>query len=114
MAQMAEQVRRMKANPNADQDQVANLEFGYWNKIALPLAAVVFGLVGATLGIRNARSGASAGFWLSVIIIFGYLMLTNALSIFARGGAVPAWVASFAPVAIGLIVAVVLIGKRNR
>jgi lipopolysaccharide export system permease protein len=114
MAQMAEQIRKEKANPNANQDQVANLEFGYWNKIALPLASVVFGLVGATLGIRNARTGASTGFWLSVIIIFGYLMITNALSIFARGGAVPAWVASFTPVAIGLIVAAVLIGKRNQ
>lgn len=91
-----------------------NWEFGYWNKFSLPLAALIFGLVGAPLGIRNHRAGTATGFWLSVIIIFGYMLVTNALSIMAQGGAIPAWLASFGPVMAGGIVAVELIRRKNQ
>lgn len=106
---------RMKAEPEEQQDkkQIINLEFGYWNKFSLPLAALVFGLVGAPLGIRSHRAGTATGFWLSVIIIFGYMMITNSMSILAQGGAIPAWVASFAPILIGLVTGVVLIHRKN-
>ncbi|MCH8980291.1 MAG: LptF/LptG family permease, partial [Armatimonadetes bacterium] len=85
-----------------------------WNKLALPLAALVFGLVGAPLGIRNHRAGTATGFALSVVIIFGYMMLANAMSIMAQGGRMPAFIASFTPIVIGLVVAMVLIQRRNR
>ncbi|HXH60025.1 MAG TPA: LptF/LptG family permease [Fimbriimonadaceae bacterium] len=114
MVQMKRQIDRMKASPDPDEKQVANLEFGYWNKIALPLAAMVFGLVGAPLGIRNHRAGTATGFALSVVIIFGYMMLANAMSIMSQGGRIPAYVASFTPIAIGLLVAIVLIQRRNK
>lgn len=114
MTQMKEEIKKEKEKPNPDLSQVANLEFGYWNKITLPLAALVFGLVGAPLGIRSHRTGAATGFWLSVVIIFGYLLLTNVMSIMAQGGAVPSYVASFGPIVIGLIVGISLIQKRNR
>lgn len=114
MSQMREQIRMLKANPQADPGQIANLEYGYWNKIALPLAALVYALVGAPLGIRNHRTGTAAGFWISVIIIFGYLMLANFMAIYAQGGAIPAWVASFLPLAIGLGVAAFTIYRKNQ
>lgn len=113
MARMKEQIARERANPQAKASQIANLEFGYWNKIALPLAALVFGLVGAPLGIRNHRTGTATGFWLSVIIIFGYMLLSNVMSILAQGGRLPAWLASFSPIAVGLVVAAILIHRRN-
>ncbi len=114
MAQMQKQIDREKSQPGYSKKQVANLEFGYWNKLALPLAALVFGLVGAPLGIRNHRAGTATGFALSVVIIFGYMMLANAMSIMAQGGRVPPFVASFTPIVIGLVVAIVLIHRRNR
>lgn len=114
MRQMGTQIEREKAKPGHSRKLVANLEFGYWNKIALPLAALVFGLVGAPLGIRSHRAGTATGFALSVVIIFGYMMLANAMSIMAQGGRIPAWAASFAPIAVGLVVAIVLIHRRNK
>ena len=114
MWQMKTQIQREMARPSYSTKQVANLQFGYWNKIALPLAALVFGLVGAPLGIRSHRAGTATGFALSVVIIFGYMMLANAMSIMAQGGALPPFVASFTPIVIGLVVAVVLINRRNR
>ena len=114
MKDMKKQIDREKQNPNYDRKLVSNLEFGYWNKLALPLAALVFGLVGAPLGIRNHRAGTATGFALSVVIIFGYMMLANAMSIMAQGGRIPAFVASFTPIVIGLVVAMVFIQLRNR
>lgn len=112
MADMAKRIRELQAS-HAPKNQIANLQYGYWNKLALPLAALVYALVGAPLGVRNHRSGAATGFWLSVIIIFGYMMLANFMAIWAQGGAIPAWVASFLPLMIGVVVAGVTIHRKN-
>jgi lipopolysaccharide export system permease protein len=106
-------LRKKSDDGTLSADKRVNLEFGFWNKFALPLAALIFGLVGAPLGIRNHRAGTATGFWLSVIIIFGYMLVTNALSIMAQGGAIPAWLASFGPVIAGAFVAAELIRRKN-
>lgn len=93
--------------------QKINLEFGFWNKFSVPFAALIFGLVGAPLGIRNHRTGTATGFALSVAIIFGYMLVTNTLSIAAQNGAMPVWLASFGPILVGGIVAVELIRRKN-
>jgi lipopolysaccharide export system permease protein len=93
--------------------QKINLEFGFWNKFSVPFAALIFGLVGAPLGIRNHRTGTATGFALSIGIIFGYMMITNTLSIAAQGGAMPVWLASFGPIVVGGIVAIELIRRKN-
>jgi len=113
MAEMRTQIARARRDPKADPGQIANLEYGYYNKIALPLAAIVYALVGAPIAIRNHRTGVAAGFWLSVIIIFGYMMLANLMSIYAQGGVLPAYVASFSPIVVGLVVAAVAIHRKN-
>ncbi|HTQ08854.1 MAG TPA: LptF/LptG family permease [Fimbriimonadaceae bacterium] len=95
-------------------DQIRDYEYKYWNKIALPLAAFIFGTLGAALGIRNARTGAATGFAVSVIIIFAYFTLATFMNVFAKGGFFPSYVASFTPVAIGLIASGVIIWRRNR
>jgi len=112
MQQIGVQIQKLRKNHTAA-DKIINLEFGYWNKLAIPLAAVVYALVGAPLGIRNHRTGAATGFWLSVVIIFGYLMLTNFMSIWAQGGAIPAWLASFLPLVVGLAVGGITILRKN-
>ncbi len=113
MGQMKERIRLARLSPSFDPAQIRNLEYGYYNKIALPLAALIFGLVGAPLGIRNHRTGAAAGFWISVIIIFAYMMTANFMAQFALGGKIPPWAASFTPLVIGLIVAAWTIHRKN-
>lgn len=113
MRQIREQIDNAKANPSFDRGQLANLEFGYWNKVAVPLAALIYALVGAPLGVRNHRTSAASGFWLSVIIIFAYMMLANFMAIYAQGGVLPSWVASFLPLALGLAVGAVAIRLKN-
>jgi lipopolysaccharide export system permease protein len=113
MAQMRTRIAAAKQNPAFDKGQIANLEYGYYNKISLPLATVIFGLLGAPLGIRNHRTGAAVGFWLSVIIIFSYMMLANLMNIYAMGAVIPSYVASFSPLAVGLVLGIVFMYRRN-
>ncbi len=114
MRQMRQQIVRARENTRVSPAQISNLEYGYWNKITLPLAALIFGLVGAPLGIRNHRTGAASGFWLSIMIIFGYMLLTNFMAVYAQGGAIPAYAASFTPLVIGLVFAGVTIRRKNQ
>ena len=113
LAQMRKQIEDAKHDPHVSRKQIANLEYGFWNKFALPLAALVYGLLGAPLGIRNVRTGAATGFAVSIAIIFGYITLANLMNVYAMGGAIPAYLASFTPLVIGLIAAGVIIWRRN-
>ncbi|MCB0825548.1 MAG: LptF/LptG family permease [Armatimonadetes bacterium] len=109
----AEQIKKMRAEPEPQWKQIYNLEYGFYNKFSVPLAAFVFGLVGAPLGIRNHRAGNATGFWQSVLIIFGYFLIGNVMGIMAQGGAIPSWTASFMPIVIGIVVSVYLIRRKN-
>ncbi len=113
MGQIRQEIERMQKQENPDRKQIANLEFGYYNKIALPLAAIVFGLLGAPLGIRNHRTGVGAGFALSVLLSFGYLTIANFMAVYSKSGLISPAAASFAPCVIGLIAAGITIWKKN-
>lgn len=114
MSEIQELIRKGNASGSLTIEQVRNYEYGYWNKIALPLAAFIFGTLGATLGIRNHRTGSATGFAVSVAIIFTYFTLANFMNVYAMGGIFPPYVASFTPIAIGLIASGVIIWRRNR
>lgn len=113
LSQMREQIELAKLDPQTKKKQIANLEYGFWNKFALPLAALVYGLLGAPLGIRNVRTGAATGFAVAVAIIAAYITLANLMNVYAEGGVIPAYLASFTPLLIGLVAAGVIIWRRN-
>ncbi len=113
MSQILREIDKERAKAQPRKEKIANYQFGYWNKIALPLAALIYGLLGAPLGIRNARTGTATGFALAVAIIFAYVTISNTLNVYAMGGAIPAYVASFAPLIIGLICSGVIMWRRN-
>ncbi|NUL83225.1 MAG: YjgP/YjgQ family permease [Armatimonadetes bacterium] len=85
-----------------------------YNKINLPLASLVFGLVGAPLGIRKQRSGAASGFALSLAVIFFYWVLARYLIIVGGGGVIPPWFASALPNVLGILAAGWLLAKKER
>jgi lipopolysaccharide export system permease protein len=113
MKELSARIEKMKQLPQPNRKQIANLEYMYYNKVSVPLAALVFALVGAPLGIRNHRTGAASGFWVSVLIIFCYMMLANFMAVYAQGGVLPPYLASFTPLVIGLLVAAVTIHRKN-
>lgn len=111
--QITEEIERKRQDPNTPYKTIANLEFGMYNKIAVPLGAVVFALLGAPLGIRNTRTGVGSGFALSVALSFAYLTLANLLAVYAKNGSLPSWIASFAPVLVGVAAAAVAVWRKN-
>lgn len=114
MRQISEQVELAREKPDVTPRQLYTLEKGFWDKVAIPMAAIVYALFGAPLGIRNHRSGAASGFAVAILIILAYYLLGNALFIAGQGGAYPAWAASFVPVVIGLAAAGYTIHVKNR
>jgi lipopolysaccharide export system permease protein len=111
--QLREEIARKREDPITSRKQLVNLEFGLYNKVAIPLGQVIFALLGASLGIRNVRTGMGSGFALSIAMSFGYMLIVNFLAVYAKGGSLPAWVASFTPVAVGFVAACITIAKKN-
>lgn len=113
MADAIKQIERGRRDGSLTPATIHNLEFGYWNKISVPLAAIIFGALGSVLGIRNQRTSSATGFALAIVIIFGYFMLVNFTNVWALSGVLPAWVASFTPTVIGLVCSGVIMWRRN-
>lgn len=113
MPELAKKIEAAKRDGTSTFAAIRNMEFGYWNKVSLPLASVVFGLLGAVLGVRKARTGAAAGFSLCIAIIFGYVMLTNFMNVWNQAGIFPAWVGTFLPLVVCLGLTVVVAWRRH-
>jgi lipopolysaccharide export system permease protein len=90
-----------------------NYEYGYWGKFAIPLAAIMFGVLGAALGIRSHRTGTASGYGIAIGITFLFVLIGNIMSIWAQGGVIPAWVAAFTPILIGCLASGVIMWRRN-
>jgi lipopolysaccharide export system permease protein len=88
---------------------VRELEVDLYGKLAIPFASTVFALVGAPLGLRRLRGGASVGLGLSVLIIFAYYIVWHGMHVLGEGGQVSPVVASWLPNAIGLAAGLALI-----
>ena len=84
-------------------------------KFTLPAACLVFGLIGSAFGIRTfSRSSKSQGFGLSVLLIFGYYILSFFSSSLGVKGILNPFVAAWTPVFISIAVAIFLIKRASR
>jgi LPS export ABC transporter permease LptG/LPS export ABC transporter permease LptF len=66
-------------------------------KFAIPVACLVFALVGLPLGITNRRGGRGSGFAMSLAIILGYYLLFNTGENWAEDGRVAPALAMWLP-----------------
>lgn len=73
-----------------------------YQKIAIPLASLVFALVGAPLGLRPQRSSSAMGLGLSIVIIFAYWVLMHYMTILGNNGSVSPMMAGFIPTIAGI------------
>jgi lipopolysaccharide export system permease protein len=69
-----------------------------WHKrLALPLAGLVFPLLGFPLAARSPRGGRSLALAVSLVIVVAYYVLLDALEGMATRGQVPVWLAIWGP-----------------
>ncbi len=113
IAELREELAKADIDKSLTPEQYRNRQYWLCNKFAVPLAALVFGVLGAALGIRSHRAGTATGFALAVGIMFAYMTLANFMNVWAMGGVIPPFVASFTPIVLGLGAAVVIMWRRN-
>ena len=84
-------------------------------KFTLPAACLVFGLIGSAFGVRSfSRSSKSQGFGLSVLLIFGYYILSFFSSSLGVKGILTPFMAAWTPVFISITVALLLIRRASK
>lgn len=92
----------------------SELETELYQRVSVPMASLIFTLVGVPLGLQPNRSSSSAGFAMSVVIIFLYYAMMTMGNALARGNVLPAMLAIWIPNIAGLIAGTVLMRKASR
>jgi lipopolysaccharide export system permease protein len=73
-------------------------------KFAFPAICLVFGLIGSSLGVRPYnRTSRSQGFGISVLLIFGYYLMSFIFSSLGISGTLVPLLAAWSPVLIGMV-----------
>ncbi len=85
-----------------------------YQKIALPLACLVFALIGTPLGLRPHRSSSAMGLGLAIVIIFGYWVFMHYMTILGNNGAITPAAAAFIPTLVGSLVGIALISRAAK
>ena len=110
MKELKAQIRIMKTQ----YIDTNKLETELYQRITVPMASLIFALVGVPLGLQPTRNSSSKGFALSVLIIFLYYSVMTLANAIGRSGALPPAFAVWIPNIIGLIVGAVLIRRASR
>ena len=92
----------------------AKLETELYQRVSVPLASLVFALIGVPLGLQPTRNSSSMGFALSVIIIFIYYAIMTLANAIGRSGALAPAYAVWIPNVIGLMCGVMLVRRASR
>tara|TARA_Y100001968_G_scaffold326574_1_gene369893 strand:+ start:61 stop:1257 length:1197 start_codon:yes stop_codon:yes gene_type:complete len=84
-------------------------------KFTLPAACIVFGLIGSSFGVRSSsKSSKSQGFGLSVLMIFGYYILSFFSSSLGVKGTLNPVLAAWAPVILSIYFSIFLLRRASR
>ena len=92
----------------------AKLETELYQRITVPMARLIFALIGVPLGLQPTRTSSSMGFALSVIIIFAYYSIMTLSNALARGEVIEPFIAVWIPNIIGLICGIILIRRASK
>jgi lipopolysaccharide export system permease protein len=105
-----EQVVRKGGDPRS----IRTWETRIQQKYALPFVCVVFGLVGASIGVLPQRTGRATSFGISILIIFGYYLLSFIFNAMGEVGFLSPFLAAWSPTLMGVAVGVYLMERASR
>ena len=110
-------MKELRAEIDIMRSQFVNtnkLEAELYQRVSVPMASLVFALVGVPLGLQPNRNSSSAGFAMSVIIIFFYYALMTLGNALARSGALAPLLAVWIPNIVGLLSGFFLVRRASR
>lgn len=110
MRELREQIDIMKTQ----YVDTSKLETELYQRVTIPLASLIFALVGVPLGLQPNRHSSAKGFAISVVIIFAYYALMTIANALARSGAWPPFIAVWMPNVVSMVGGFVLIRKAAR
>ncbi len=87
---------------SGDTKKIRRLNLRIQQKTAFPFVCLVFGLVGAVLGIRPQRTGKATSFGISVVIIFTYYFMTFITEALGLNGILTPLMAAWLPNVFGI------------
>ena len=90
-----------------------DLEIEFQKRMSISYACLVFGLIGAPLGIRKSRSGKSAGIAISIGVILVYYLVLGTASRLAGSGALSPVAATWIPNGLITATAIALLIKKG-
>ena len=82
------QIAELRAG-SGDSADIRNAEVSLWFKISLPFSCLIFGLVGAPLGMRSPRSAKVSGSVWALPIMLGYYVIYMTMRTSRRAAAFP-------------------------
>ncbi|ABI45748.1 LptF/LptG family permease [Synechococcus sp. CC9311] len=98
-----------------DRKEARRLRVRIQEKFTVPMACLVFGLIGSSLGAKpNSRTSRSQGFGISVVLIFVYYVLSFSFSSLGVKGTLAPFLAAWGPVLISLAGGGVLLRQASR
>lgn len=112
---IAEATRHLELIRNSgDEKMIRRWQIRIQQKYALPFVCVVFGLVGASIGVKPQRTSRATSFGVSVVIIFGYYLLAFITNAMGEVGILSPFLAAWSPTLLGLGVGIFLLIKASR
>ena len=99
---------------SGDEKKIRTWQVQIQRKYALPFVCVVFGIVGSALGVRPQRTGKATSFGVSVIIIFGYYLLSFITDAFGKTGVLSPFMAAWLPTLLGLVAGIYLLNRASK
>jgi lipopolysaccharide export system permease protein len=113
LVQAQEYLDILQASDNDDKE-IRKVKVRIQEKMALPFVCLVFGLVGAALGMAPQNTGKATGFGICVVLIFSYYLLEFITTSMGIWGVLPPFLAAWLPNFLGLGAALLLITKAAR
>lgn len=93
----------------------AGKEVDLYGKLSLPLASLIFGIVGAALGLNTQRGGGkTVGFGMAIFIVFLYWIFYHSMFVVGKEGGLPPLLASFLPDIAGAVIGLILTVRASR
>jgi lipopolysaccharide export system permease protein len=89
------------------------IEIEFQKRMSISYACLVFGLIGAPLGIRKSRTGRSAGIAVSILVILVYYLILGTAARLADSGAVSPATATWVPNGLITVAAVAMVVKKG-
>jgi lipopolysaccharide export system permease protein len=96
---------------SGDERKIVKLQVRIQEKFALPFVCLIFGILGAALGISPQNRGKATSFGICVVVVFSYYLLAFLSSALGVGGVLSPSVSAWTPNLLGLLIGLFLLVK---